>query len=569
MNIKRLLAVICIAFTLSATAQKAQPSWLKDAVIYHIYPSTFMDSDGNGIGDLNGIRSKLDYIKSVGFNCIWMSPCFASAWEDGGYDIIDFYKVDPRFGTNDNLKALIDEAHAKGIKVLLDLVAGHTSDKHPWFKESAKAEQNQYTDYYIWTKGKPEKKPGRKFVDNKHPRNGYYIKNFFDIQPALNYGYYSPKPGHHWEQSYDDPGPAAVRNELKKIIAFWCDMGADGFRVDMAQSLVKSDSKNRDGVRRLWNEIFEWYNKAYPENIMLSEWSNPEQSLSAGFNIDLLIHNGVGGKVYRPLVCETDDKMAPTVCYFNRKGNGNIKDAMKVYTEIYKTYRKHGGYASMPTCSHDIWRLTRMNRSTPEEQKVAITLFLTLPTPPIVYYGEEIGMRNLEYAPAKEGSAAFKGGSMTGRNRAVYRTPMQWSNERNAGFSTVADARKLYLPVDNAFTFPNVAEQEKDNNSVLAYVKGLLALRASTPALGVAGEWEYVGDLDNPYPMIYSRTLGDEKYVVVFNPSEREVEGNIAPLGKKAEWVYGNNASLAKCKTSKEGHTFKMQPISVAIFKIK
>ena len=184
----------------------------------------------------------------------------------------------------------------------------------------SRTERNQYSDYYIWSVGKNYKKPGRKFVDNDYPRDGYYIRNFFECQPALNYGYYNPKPNHHWEQGYNAPGPTAVRAELKKIIAHWCDMGADGFRVDMAQSLVKSDNKNRDGVRRLWNEIFEWYNSAYPENIMLSEWSNPEQSLSAGFNIDLLIHNGIGGKVYRPLVCETTDKMVPTVCYFNRKG---------------------------------------------------------------------------------------------------------------------------------------------------------------------------------------------------------------------------------------------------------
>ena len=563
MKIKSLIAVICITFTLSATAQqKAQPKWLKSAAIYHIYPSTFMDSNGDGIGDLEGIRSKLDYIKSVGFNCIWMSPCFVSAWEDGGYDILDFYKVDPRFGTNEDLKRLIDDAHSKGIKILLDLVAGHTSDKHPWFQESLKAERNEYSDYYIWTKGHTMPQPSFRWVDNSYPRDGIYLSNFFPIQPALNYGYYKVNPNNSWEQDYNAPGPTAVRNELKKIIAYWCDMGADGFRVDMARSLVKGDNSNGDGVRRLWNEIFTWYNQKYPENIMLSEWSDPEQSLSAGFNIDLLIHNGLGGKVYRPLVCETSDKLVPTKCYFTRKGDGDIKDAMKIYTEIYNTYRKIGGYASMPTNSHDIWRLTRLNRTTPEEQKVAITLFLTLPTPPIVYYGEEIGMRNLEYAPAKEGS-------FSSRNRSVCRTPMQWSTERNAGFSTVEDARKLYLPVDYSFTFPNVAEQEKDNNSVLAYVKGLLALRAATPALGVAGEWKYVGDLDNPYPMIYSRTLGEDKYVVLFNPADREVEGSIALMGKKVEWVYGNNASLAKCKTSKDGHTFKMQPISVAIFKIK
>jgi maltose alpha-D-glucosyltransferase/alpha-amylase len=146
---------------------------------------------------------------------------------------------------------------------------------------------------------------------------------------------------------------------------------------------------------------------------------------------------------------------------------------------------------------------------------------------------------------------------------------MQWSTAPNAGFSTVKNSSKLYLPVDNAPTFPNVAEQEKDPNSVLSYVKGLLALRAATPALGVEGEWKYVGDMDNPYPMIYARTLGEERYVVVFNPADREVEGTIALMGKRAEWVYGNNSKLAKCRTSKDGHTFKMKPISVAIYRIR
>ena len=557
---KRVLIILAMLATMTLSA-KEQPEWLKKANIYHIYPLTYMDSNGDGIGDLEGIRSKLDYIKSVGFNCIWLSPCFVSAWEDGGYDIIDYYKVDPRFGSNDDLKRLIEDAHKKGIRILLDLVAGHTSDKHPWFKESAKAEHNKYSDYYIWTKGRNMEKPSKLFIDKEYPRNGLYLSNFFPIQPALNYGYYNPNPANSWEQSYNAPGPKAVREELKKIIAYWCDMGADGFRVDMANSLVKGDNIAQDGIMQLWKEIFEWYNKKYPENIMLSEWSYPKQSISAGFNIDLLIHNGIGGKVYRPLVCETGDRMNPTTCYFNRKGNGEVRKAMELYTKIYNDYRALGGYASMPTCSHDIWRLTRMNRNTPEEQKVTITLFLTLPTPPIVYYGEEIGMRNLEYALPKEGS-------LSSRNRSTCRTPMQWNTERNAGFSTIKNPKRLYLPVDNAFDFPNVAEQENDPNSVLSYVKGLLALRAATPALGVEGEWKYVGDLDNPYPMIYSRTLGKEKYVVVFNPADREVEGSIAPMGKKAEWVYGNNEKLAKCKTSKAGHTFKMKPISVAIYKI-
>ena len=350
-------------------------------------------------------------------------------------------------------------------------------------------------------------------------------------------------------------------NELKNIIRFWCDRGVDGFRVDMASSLVKGDNAERDGVRRLWREIFEWYGREYPENIMLSEWSEPKQSLSAGFDIDLMIHNKVGGKIYRPLVCATDDRMNPTVCYFDRRGQGEIRKPMEIYREVYEASRKTGGYASMPTCSHDIWRLNRMNRNTPQELKVAMTLFLTLPAPPIVYYGEETGMRNLEYAPPKEGS-------FSSRNRSTCRTPMQWDTTANAGFST-ADPSKLYLPVDNMPEFPNVAEQEGDPNSLLNYVRGLIALRGRTPALGADGEWRYIGNPDNPYPMIYERSSGGERYVVVLNPSGRKASGTAPKLGRKAVWVYGTGAKDARCRTDAGAHTFTMQPVSAAIFRIE
>ena len=168
MKLKHFILTVAL-FAIGSLSAKEQPKWLKDAVIYHIYPSSYMDSNGDGMGDLNGIRQRLDYIRSVGFNCIWMSPCFVSAWEDGGYDILDYYKVDPRFGTNEDLFALIKEAHERGIKVLLDLVAGHTSDKHPWFKEACKAEPNKYSDYFIWTKGK-EVKP---VMSSSNKRGGW------------------------------------------------------------------------------------------------------------------------------------------------------------------------------------------------------------------------------------------------------------------------------------------------------------------------------------------------------------------------------------------------------------
>lgn len=215
-----LFLLLCFILSTEAFSQKG-PEWLKDAVIYHIYPSSFQDSDGNGIGDLKGIHSRLDYIRSIGVNTIWLSPIFSSEFKDGGYDITDFYRIDPRFGQNETLTALIQTAHSKGIRVCLDLVAGHTSDKHPWFYSPSRLIPT--CNIVITTFGQPTKTKTQKYVDAPDAaRNGYYMKNFFDCQPALNYGFAQPDPNHPWEQSVNAPGPQAVRRELKiSLLSGW------------------------------------------------------------------------------------------------------------------------------------------------------------------------------------------------------------------------------------------------------------------------------------------------------------------------------------------------------------
>lgn len=535
------------------------PEWLKSAVIYHVYPSTYADSDGDGIGDLEGIRSRLGYIKSLGFNTIWMSPVFKSEFEDGGYDITDFYMVDPRFGTNQQLVDLISEAHSKGMKVCLDLVAGHTSDKHPWFRQSCSADTSlQYSNYYIWNDDKAEL-PTDNFVKCDVPRNGNFQKNYFDIQPALNYGYASPDPSKPWQQSTDAPGPRAVKQEIKNIMDFWMSKGADGFRCDMAPSLIKGDDMNYTANKQLWQEFRRWVDENHPGCILISEWSQPSNAIDAGFHIDLIIHNKFGNDMYRPLFCHTsNDGKTVTPCFFDKAGNGQVDAFVKRYTEQYiATCGK--GFASMPNCSHDIWRINRFDRNTPDELKTAMTFFLTLPGVPIVYYGEEIGMRNIEDAPAKEGSFSSK-------NRSSCRTPMQWDSSANAGFST-AHADKLYLPIDPSPDRPNVAQQESDPNSMLNYVKGLIALRQATPALGTAGEWIYLSSTEKPYPMVYMRELNGEKYIVALNPSGRKAVAEFHAPARDAAFIYGTTRK-ATYKVSKENAKLALPPTSAVIMRL-
>lgn len=256
--------------------------WLDTAVFYQIYPQSFRDSNADGIGDIPGITEKLDYIKELGCNAIWVNPCFESPFGDAGYDISDFYSVAPRYGTNADLKRLFDEAHGKGIRVLLDLVAGHTSSEHPWFKESMKAYRNEYTDRYVWTNS-IWVKPGMNCILGISERNGVCAVNFFSHQPALNYGFY--KPDKPWQQSTDDEGPRATLAELMKIMRFWLDMGCDGFRVDMASSLIKNDEDGK-GNMALWRKVRTFLDEKYPEAVLVSEWMDPEKAIGGGFHMD-------------------------------------------------------------------------------------------------------------------------------------------------------------------------------------------------------------------------------------------------------------------------------------------
>lgn len=493
---------------------KPMPQWLKTAVFYQIYPQSFKDSNGDGIGDIQGIISKLDYVKWLGVNAIWINPCFESSFKDAGYDVTDFYHVAKRYGTNDDLKRLFVEAHKRGIKVCLDLVAGHTSIDHPWFKESQKATSNEYTDRYVWTNDSTIK-PNR-YVSGRFDRNGTFLKNYFDIQPALNYGFGKPDPSHPWEQPVTAPGPQKTRKELMHIMDFWMKMGCDGFRVDLASTLIKNDP-DRVEADKLWAEIRHHFQDRFPEGALIAEWSDPATSIKAGFMMDFIMAFGNDG--YSSMFFNKVGTYRHDTCYFSLDGNGTPSLFVDYYMKQLKAVG-NTGYVCVPTSNHDFQRPNAGPRDTEDQLRTVTAFIMTIPGVPLFYYGDEIGMRYLPDMPNKEGSVVKKG------NRAGSRTPMQWDASAGAGFST-ADQQSYYLPIDPSPYRPNVESEMANPSSLLNFNRRLLQLRKEFPALGTRGNIRFLYAEDKKYPLVYERSEGDQKFLVVINPSGTEARVSI------------------------------------------
>lgn len=610
---------------------KVGPDWLRNGVIYQVYPSSYKDSDGNGIGDIQGVISKLDYIESLGVSAIWFNPLFVSGWIDGGYDVIDFYRVDPRFGTNNDLVELIRKAHDKGIKVMLDLVAGHTSDKHPWFLQSAQDSNLQYSDYYIWSDRLPDAKAEKdleamlkspdymqstigKWMKSEYPRDKYYMKNFYACQPSLNYGYANPDPNHPWEQGVNEPGPKAVRQELKDILAFWYGKGVDGFRVDMASSLVKND-KDKKEILNLWREIREWSDKNFPDHVLMAEWGSPKYCLAAGYNVDMDLNNT---RAHNRRMYFDRKHQADGGSYFSLNGGqpsvkdlyGNawpenkvdskttpaqmLKEYYDYFTDCVESTRTMGYFASI-TGNHDHLRINTGARNTPEQLKVMMAWVMTMPLP-ILYYGDEIGMRSLVDMPNVEGA------NHNGKERAGARTPMQWTADETAGFSDCTPD-KLYLPVCTDWTptsslpqytewkkelasgkakpiakgNPTVESQENDPESILNWTRALISLRKNSKALWADSRFIPIFNEEQPYPMVYLRSNGTETFLIVLNPtSERKtlvLDGEIDPYLSALKSVKGLVSPLlitgkATCKRTAKGTTLKLDATSGMIIKL-
>ncbi|WP_049571576.1 alpha-amylase family glycosyl hydrolase [Streptomyces sp. SBT349] len=523
------------------------PAWLADAVLYQIYPQSFADSNGDGIGDFAGVSERLDHLAWLGVTAVWLNPCFASPFCDAGYDVADYLSLAPRYGTADDLAELVEAAGRRGIRVMLDLVAGHTSDQHAWFRAAANDPDDQR---YIWADtgdGLPDR-----FVSSPGTRPGGYLPNFFDTQPALNFGYAKQDPAEPWRQPVDAEGPRANRAALREIMDYWLRLGLAGFRVDMAHSLVKDDA---DLVQTsgLWTELRQWLDTDHPDAALLAEWGDPAVSVPAGFHSDFFLQFG-GPSDGLPLRSLWDnrhgtvsDRWPQRPCYFDAEGRGTAGTFVTAWESVNAVIGDCG-FIALPTANHDFSRLACGPR-TAEQLPAAFAFQLTWPTLPAIYYGDEIGMRYIPDLDDHEGSVLGPR-----YNRAGCRTPMQWDTSANAGFST-APPDRLYLPIDPAADRPTVAGQRADEGSLLHLVRRLIALRKATPELGSRTAVEV---LHTGYPLVYTR---GERYLVAVNPRREPAEFTLPSAYERARAVETNGVTV-------EGQTVTAPGFGYGIFEL-
>ncbi len=543
------------------------PAWAQNAVFYQIYPQSFYDTNGDGIGDLQGIIQKLDYIKSLGVDGVWINPFFESPFCDGGYDISDYYKVAPRYGTNDDAKKLFEEAHKRGLKILFDFVASYTSAQSPWFIASTQQEKNKYSNWYIWTDNTwldPPKQYMGAFIKGYGRRNGQYMQNFYYCEPALNYGFAVPDSQQKWELPIDHPDVKAMEEEMKNVAHFWMAMGADGFRADMAGALVKSSgvegnqqfyTTQEEGTKQFWRSVRAMLKKEFPQTFMVSEWSYPASALDGCFDADFFHWFQGYNDLFQKESWRILNGYSEGHSYFDEAGKGDITFFLKNFMEQYeRTLGK--GYISVPLGNHDNARLG--NRRSDADLEIIYAFGLTMPGIPFIYYGNEIGMRQMPGDwPQVEGAYRPRNGA---------RTPMQWTGGKNLGFST-APKEKLYLPVDPAPDAPTVEANEKNPNSLLNKTRALIKLRHTESALTAYAEFVPLYAQKDAYPFVYARAKDHDVVLVVLNPSGME---------SKAEFdlnvPYSNLKLLAgtEMKVTRQGSAVSVVApgITYAIYKL-
>ena len=503
--------------------------WYKDAIIYQVHVRTFYDSNGDGIGDFQGLEQKLDYLQELGINAIWLMPFFPSPLRDDGYDIADYYSVHSSYGTLDDFRKFLKAAHDRGIRVIIEMVLNHTSDQHPWFQESRSSQDNPRRDWYVWSDTDTRYKGARIiFLDTEMSNwawdpisKSYYWHRFFGHQPDLN---------------YDNP---AVRQEMWNVMKFWLEMGVDAFRLDAVPYLVEREGtscENLPETHEILKDLRRKLDKDFPGRMLLAEanqwpadlrpYFGDGDEFHMAFHFPLMPRMFMGVKLEdrKPIteILQQTPEIPPSCqwCLFLRNHDEltleMVKDLERDYMyDAYaqnKTMRINLGIRRRlaPLLDNDRRRIELMNG-----------ILMSLPGTPIIYYGDEIGM----------------GDNINLGDRNGVRTPMQWSGGWNGGFSG-ADPESLYAPLIlnpvYGYQAVNVLSQRRSEHSLLSWMRRIIAVRRST---GVFGK----GSIEFLYPvnhrvLAYVRQLGKETVLAVNNLSSaaqaveldlRKYKGNI------------------------------------------
>ncbi len=438
---------------------------------YEIYPITFKDSNGDGDGDIQGIIEKLDYVKSLGFSGIWFNPFYKSPFRDGGYDVSDPFHIDERFGGDEMVAKLVEACHQRELAVFFDLIPGHLSWDAPWFLRSAASQRNEDSDMFIWTNNPWEWSPSSagNLVRGLFPRYGSFFVNFFVHQPALNYGF--NRIDYPWQMDYRRPECAKARHFIAQIMIHWLKQGVDGFRVDMADSLVKNDDE-KDATIWVWQQVREEVEKECGTFHMVSEWATPRRSLKATFDSDFVLdHDDNFSHAFFRQGTNPDNTreegQAPLFVKFDQKLWDFAREEM--LSEIRDAEKFPGRWLSVISGNHDTYRIADAIRG--DALKLAYLTIFTLPGVPFVFAGDECEQTTLRGYPSKDG----------GYQRTGTRLHMRWDDSTlSFGFSSRNES-ECYLP-SNPET-RTVAACEKDPDSLLNFIRTLNALRLSDPDL--------------------------------------------------------------------------------------
>jgi maltose alpha-D-glucosyltransferase/alpha-amylase len=544
--------LICACFLLSCkqapkTVDNTASAWYKNQLIYNLDIKVFKDSDGDGVGDIRGLTSKLGYLDSLGVSTIWLAPFQPSPLEDDGYDITDYYSIDPRVGNNRDLAAFMAAAKQHNMKVIMDIVLNHTSIKHPWFIQSAADSASSKRNWYLWSKKRPndwDKGMGFPKVDKEtwlfQPQaNAYYFHRFYKCEPDLN---------------FQNP---QVMKEAEHIITYWLDKGMDGFRFDAVPFIIDDPRKSSEKPAfdfKLLHQIAGFVKKKKPDAVILGEANiDPKENknylarnndgLDMMFNFhanEFMFYALATGKAaeFNKALTETAEKPPKAQWAYFLRNHDEVDIGKLSKSERKEVYDAMGPDTTMQLYDRGIRRrLAPMLNNNPERLRMAYSLLFGLPGTPVIRYGEELGM----------------GDDLSLKERLAVRTPMQWNGGRNSGFST---AQKAFRPLiaSGAFDYKmiNVSNEELDANSLLNFIRKMAGLRKQYPQIG-EGKWQVLdGKSDNVLVLLY--TSGKQRLLMCYNFEKDDEQAVVSIKGvpdqvkelisDKTEKVLANGGNL-------------------------